>query len=90
MLTTLLKLAAYTRAPRATFAVLHPIRTAQLAKVPFDLKTAYAPRITAVAAAILVAPLAYRLGKRAGEGTLLTPRRSAGMLPSRPSTGGEP
>ena len=67
MLGKLLKMYAYSQKPKSTFAVLHPIKTAQLAKVPFDLRTAYAPRLTALAAALLIAPLAYRLGKRSAE-----------------------
>lgn len=79
MIGTLLKALAYTKAPRTTFAVRHPVRTVQVAKVPFDLKTAYAPRLTALATALLLVPLAYRLGKRAGERTLWTPRRGGGI-----------
>jgi hypothetical protein len=67
MIRTLLKLFAYTQAPKTTFSLLHPIKAAQVVKTPFDLRTAYAPRLTAVATALVVAPLAYRLGKRAGE-----------------------
>ena len=76
MVRKLLKLFAYTQAPKTTFSLLHPVRAAQVAKTPFDLKTAYAPRLTAIVTALVVAPLAYRLGKRAGEGTLRTPRPS--------------
>lgn len=74
MIRSLLKLFAYSRAPKRTFAFLHPVKAVQVAKTPFDLKTAYAPRLTALATALVVGPLAYRLGKRAGEGTLRTPR----------------
>lgn len=74
MLGTLLKLFAYSQAPRTTFAVRNPVKAAQWVKTPFDLKTAYAPRLTALAAVLLVAPMAYRLGKRAGQGTLHSPR----------------
>lgn len=70
MVRTLLKLFAYSQAPKTTFSLLHPVRAAQVAKTPFDLKTAYAPRLTAIATALVVAPLAYRLGKRAGTGAL--------------------
>lgn len=77
MIRTLLKLLAYSHAPRTTFAARHPITAAQLVKTPFDLRTAYAPRLTAVATALVVAPIAYRLGRRSGEGTLFTPRRGA-------------
>ncbi len=73
MLGTLLKAYAYLRAPRATAATLHPVKTAQWLKVPFDLKTAYAPRLTALATAVVVGPLAFRLGRRSAEGTLYTP-----------------
>lgn len=83
MLGSLLKLFAYSQAPRTTFALRHPVTSAQLLKTPFDLKHAYAPRLTAAATALLVAPLAYRLGKRAGEGTLFQPRRST--VPSAPA-----
>lgn len=70
MIGTLLKLLAYSNAPRATFTVRHPVVRAQLAKTPFDFRTAYAPRIAAVATALIVGPLAYRVGKRVGEGAL--------------------
>lgn len=79
MVRTLLKLFAYAQAPKTTFSLLHPVRAAQVAKTPFDLKTAYAPRLTAIATALVVAPLAYRLGKRAGEGTL---RRAGRVSPA--------
>lgn len=78
MLGTLLKAAAYAMAPKATFTLLHPVQRVQLEKVPFDLRTAYAPRMTALGAALLVGSLAYRLGRRAGEGTLFMPRVDAG------------
>lgn len=84
MIGKLLKLYAYTRKPAATFMVLHPIRTAQVAKVPFDLRTAYAPRLVALATALVVGPLAYRLGKRSAEGTLFTPATGSGDVPPQP------
>ncbi len=73
MLGNLLKVIAYKRAPAATFTVLHPVETVQWVKVPWDLRYAYAPRLTALATALVVAPLAFRLGKRAAEGTLFEP-----------------
>jgi hypothetical protein len=81
MLGRLLKLYAYTKKPKTTFVVLNPVTTAQLLKIPFDLKTAYVPRLTALATALLVAPLAYRLGKRSAEGTLFTPGAGAAARP---------
>lgn len=73
MIGTILKLFAYSQAPKTTFSFLHPVTVAQVVKTPFDLKTAYAPRLSAIATALVVAPLAYRLGRRVGEGTLRTP-----------------
>jgi hypothetical protein len=70
MIGKLFKLVAYTQAPKTTFTLRHPVAAAQLVKTPFDLRTAYAPRITAAVTALLVAPLAYRVGKRVGEGAL--------------------
>jgi hypothetical protein len=67
MIGTLLKLFAYYKLPKTTFGVRHPVPAAQLVKTPFDLRTAYAPRLAAGITFLLVAPIAYRLGKRMGE-----------------------
>jgi hypothetical protein len=53
MIGTLLKMEAYKHAPRATFAALNPKKSAQVAHMKYDLKHAYAPRLTAVGAALL-------------------------------------
>ena len=81
MLGKLLKVIAYKRAPAATFTVLHPLQAAGWVKVPWDLRYAYAPRITGVLAALLVAPLAFRLGKRSAQGTLFYPGRRRDHFP---------
>ncbi len=81
MIGKLLKLYAYSQAPKTTFVLRHPVKSAQLVKVPFDLKHAYAPRLTALATALLVGPLAFRLGKRAARGTLFTPGAGASSQP---------
>lgn len=73
MLGTLFKMVAYARAPTATFASRHPRAARRLARVPSDSRAAYAPRLAALATALVVAPLAYRLGKRAGQASLLRP-----------------
>ena len=85
MIRTLLKLLAYTQAPLPTFSFLHPVKTAQVAKTPFDFRTAYAPRLAALATALVVGPLAYRLGKRAGERTLFTPEDACRETTPRPA-----
>jgi hypothetical protein len=74
MIGRLFKLFAYSRAPKTTFAALHPVPAIQLVKTPFDFRTAYAPRIAAVVTALLVGPLAYRVGKRIGAGAMREPR----------------
>lgn len=66
MLGTLLKLFAYSRAPKRTFAVLHPKKTAKTAAVPWDLAHGYGPRVAALVTAAVVGPLAYRVGRRLG------------------------
>ena len=68
MIRSILKTAAYARAPRATFTVLHPRRALKLRKMRWDIRHAYAPRVAAVGAAALALPLGYVLG-RSGNGT---------------------
>src|SRR5262245_45421481 len=63
MIGKMLKMIAYTKAPKATFAVLHPRTTAQMARTRRDLKHGYAPRISAVGAALVALPLGYLAGR---------------------------
>ena len=63
MIGTLLKAIAYSRAPKTTFRVLHPKEALQLKKLPYDLKYAYAPRLTAMAAAAVALPLGILIGR---------------------------
>lgn len=63
LVTALLKAAAYRAAPRATFTVLHPVYAAQLAKVPVDLRTAYAPRLTGALGLAIGLPLGILIGR---------------------------
>lgn len=67
MIRSVLKTAAYTRAPRATFTVLHPKKALKIRKMRYDLRHAYAPRVAAAGALALALPLGYLLG-RAGNG----------------------
>ena len=64
VLIALLKAAAYSQAPRLTFTLLHPKQAAQLKKLPFDLRTAYAPRIAAAVAVAVALPVGIALGRR--------------------------
>jgi hypothetical protein len=60
---SLLKIAAYSKAQRTTFAVMHPKKTAKLVKFRWDIRHAYAPRVAAVGAALLALPLGLALGR---------------------------
>jgi hypothetical protein len=63
MIGKMLKMIAYTKAPKATFAVLHPRTTAKMVRTRRDLKHGYAPRISAVGAALVALPLGYLAGR---------------------------
>lgn len=63
MLGKIIKVIAYTRAPKLAFTVLHPKGAARLVKTRWDLKHAWAPRITGVAAAAMALPLGYLLAR---------------------------
>lgn len=67
MIRELLKFAAYSQAPRTTFAVSHPKTAAKLGKAKWDMKHALAPRVAAVGAAALALPLGYAVGKVVGK-----------------------
>ena len=63
MVGTLLKAFAYYKAPRLTYTVRHPRNAARLAKTGWDLKHAWAPRATGIAAAAIALPLGYIVGR---------------------------
>ena len=63
MVGKMIKILAYKNAPRTTFAVLHPRTAARLAHTKYDMKHSYAPRITAVGAALLAMPIGFLIGK---------------------------
>lgn len=63
---TAAKLWAYSRAPRTTVALRHPRFAARALKARWDLRHAYAPRITAVGAAAVALPLGLAIGRRLG------------------------
>jgi hypothetical protein len=63
MLGSLLELMAYSKAPRATFALRHPVKAIRLKKMGFDMRHAYAPRVAAVGVAALALPLGFALGR---------------------------
>jgi hypothetical protein len=63
MLGTILKMVAYSKAPKATFAVLHPRAAAQLGHARWDIKHGWAPRASAIGAALIALPIGYMLAK---------------------------
>lgn len=64
MIRTIAKTIAYAKAPKKTFAVLHPKRASKLRRLKRDLRHAYAPRLAAAGAAALAIPLGFLLGRR--------------------------
>ena len=63
MLGKIVKIIAYSKAPKLAFTVLHPKPAVRLAKTRWDLKHAWAPRITGVAAAAVALPLGFMLAR---------------------------
>ncbi len=63
MIRSIARTFAYSKAPKTTFAVLHPKRAMRLKKMGYDLRHAYAPRLTAMGAAVLALPLGYLIGR---------------------------
>ena len=63
MVGKLLKAYAYYKAPKATFSVLHPRKAAALAHARYDIRHGWAPRATAVGAALIALPIGYVIGR---------------------------
>jgi hypothetical protein len=63
MIGKMAKVVAYRNAPRAAAAVFNPRASARLAHTKYDLKHSYAPRITAVGAALLAMPIGFLIGR---------------------------
>ena len=57
------KLYTYYKAPKLAYTVYHPKNAARLAKTGWDLKHAWAPRLTGVVALAVALPLGYLIGK---------------------------
>jgi hypothetical protein len=68
MLRSIVKLAAYRTAPRATFAVAHPAKALRMKKLQWDMRHSVAPRVAAAGAALgalaLALPAGMLLGRR--------------------------
>ena len=65
MIGKMLKMYAYTKAPRATFALRHPRTTAKLAHARYDVRHSWVPRASALGAALIALPLGYLVGRMA-------------------------
>jgi hypothetical protein len=64
MIGSLARMVAYNKAPRTTFAVLHPKQALRLRKLRKDMMTSPAPRVAAIGAAAVALPLGLWLGRR--------------------------
>lgn len=65
MIRSILKMAAYSKAPKTTFAVMHPRSAVRMKKFGWDMRHAVAPRVTALGAAAVALPIGLWLGRRA-------------------------
>ena len=63
MVGKLIKYYAIARAPKLAFSISHPRKAARLAKTGWDLRHAWAPRLTGVAALAVALPVGYMLGR---------------------------
>lgn len=68
MLGAMAKTYAYRKAPKTTFAVLHPKQAVKLRRLRRDMRHAYAPRVAALGALAIALPLGYAMGRRAVNG----------------------
>jgi hypothetical protein len=84
MIGGIIKAIAYAKYPKAMLALNHPKKSAKLVTTKWDLKHAYAPRISAVGVALIALPVGYMLGRLAQRGReqeiSYTPRRYNRML----------
>ena len=58
-----IKYYAIARSPKLAYSILHPKKAARIAKTGWDLKHAWAPRITGAAAVAVALPLGYLIGR---------------------------
>jgi hypothetical protein len=63
MIGSLMKMFAYNKAPRTTFAVAHPKKSMKLWRFRKELRTSPVPRIAAIGAAAVALPLGLMLGR---------------------------
>jgi hypothetical protein len=73
MIGTLAKTYAYRRAPKTTFAVLHPKQAVKLRRLRWDMRHAYAPRVVALGTLAVAIPLGYVLGRKVANGNGVEP-----------------
>ncbi|HSJ07998.1 MAG TPA: hypothetical protein VK936_14940 [Longimicrobiales bacterium] len=68
MIGSIAKMVAYNKAPKTTFALLHPKKALRLRKFRRDMAHSTAPRVAAIGAAVLALPLGLWLGRRGRNG----------------------
>jgi hypothetical protein len=84
MIRSLITGVGYAAAPKATFSVLHPRAALELKKLPFDLRHAYAPRLVAVAVALIAFPLGVLAGRSLARRSARRSERPARRRPQPP------
>jgi hypothetical protein len=63
MIGSIARMVAYNKAPRTTFAVLHPKKALRLRRLRRDLMNSPATRLAAIGAAAVALPLGIALGR---------------------------
>jgi hypothetical protein len=63
MVGKVIKYYAIARAPKLAYPVFYPKNAARLVKTSWDLKHAWAPRLTAAAAVAIALPVGYMVGR---------------------------
>jgi hypothetical protein len=76
MVGSLMKMLAYSHAPRTTFALRHPVKSVRLGRFKRDLIHKRAPRVAAIGAAVLALPIGFLLGRKADHRNRIEVRRT--------------
>jgi hypothetical protein len=63
MIRSLAKMFAYSKAPRTTFSVLHPVKALKFKAMKKEVRYSPVPRMAAAGAAVLALPIGVALGR---------------------------
>jgi hypothetical protein len=66
MIRSIARMVAYSKAPRTTFAVMHPKKALRLKAMQKEIRHSPVPRLAALGAAAVALPLGIALGRLSG------------------------